>query len=271
MPNLPTNTASEAMRIALETLKLIANLPSSRGDDLAAAAREAVTEIESLYTAAAPGEEKCRRCNGCGSIRPHGNACPDCDGFGKVSRPQLAGEEAVAAANEHLIVETDEPLTAHDHQRIEQTWQKHFVCDLPPAGWTCSRLKGHEGPCAASPTPSLAGQTHSASEQKRADPNCNFCGGTGRYMATEHTTGSDPIGSHEMEFEICECWTDMVPSQTHSAPGGDEARDAERWQFVSRGEEGSRYVLFDTWSGHSFFNDRADQTIDAAIAKDSST
>lgn len=24
-------------------------------------------------------------------------------------------------------------------------------CDVPPAGWSCSRQKGHEGPCAASP------------------------------------------------------------------------------------------------------------------------
>jgi hypothetical protein len=25
------------------------------------------------------------------------------------------------------------------------------VCDVPPEGWTCSRTKGHSGPCAASP------------------------------------------------------------------------------------------------------------------------
>lgn len=31
------------------------------------------------------------------------------------------------------------------------------ACDLPPTGWTCSRDKGHPGPCAAWPaeTPRL--------------------------------------------------------------------------------------------------------------------
>lgn len=24
-------------------------------------------------------------------------------------------------------------------------------CDVPPAGWSCSRAKGHDGPCAATP------------------------------------------------------------------------------------------------------------------------
>lgn len=24
-------------------------------------------------------------------------------------------------------------------------------CDVPPKGWKCSRMKGHEGPCAATP------------------------------------------------------------------------------------------------------------------------
>lgn len=27
------------------------------------------------------------------------------------------------------------------------------ACDVPPAGWSCSRWKGHEGPCAATPQP----------------------------------------------------------------------------------------------------------------------
>lgn len=26
-----------------------------------------------------------------------------------------------------------------------------MTCPLPPKGWTCSRAKGHDGPCAASP------------------------------------------------------------------------------------------------------------------------
>jgi hypothetical protein len=27
-------------------------------------------------------------------------------------------------------------------------------CTKPPEGWTCSRIEGHEGPCAASPAAS---------------------------------------------------------------------------------------------------------------------
>lgn len=29
-----------------------------------------------------------------------------------------------------------------------------MVCKMPPAGWWCSRDKGHGGPCAARPAPS---------------------------------------------------------------------------------------------------------------------
>lgn len=30
-----------------------------------------------------------------------------------------------------------------------------YQCNLPPQGWSCSRAKGHEGPCAASPVGKL--------------------------------------------------------------------------------------------------------------------
>lgn len=30
---------------------------------------------------------------------------------------------------------------------------QHEQCLVPPLGWSCSRPAGHEGPCAASPTP----------------------------------------------------------------------------------------------------------------------
>lgn len=28
-------------------------------------------------------------------------------------------------------------------------------CDVPPAGWSCTRARGHEGPCAAVPLPQI--------------------------------------------------------------------------------------------------------------------
>lgn len=38
-------------------------------------------------------------------------------------------------------------LTVHSLEH-----SKPAACDLPPLGWTCSRVKGHDGPCAASLT-----------------------------------------------------------------------------------------------------------------------
>lgn len=32
-----------------------------------------------------------------------------------------------------------------------QTDSEQSVCDRPPPGWSCSRARGHDGPCAASP------------------------------------------------------------------------------------------------------------------------
>ncbi len=33
-------------------------------------------------------------------------------------------------------------------------------CTAPPEGWTCSRLEGHYGPCAATPTTRAEGEPH---------------------------------------------------------------------------------------------------------------
>lgn len=30
--------------------------------------------------------------------------------------------------------------------------EQNTKCELPPKGWECSRTKGHDGPCAATPT-----------------------------------------------------------------------------------------------------------------------
>jgi len=33
-----------------------------------------------------------------------------------------------------------------------ELWRRmHMLCTLPPAGWRCTRVAGHEGPCAAVP------------------------------------------------------------------------------------------------------------------------
>lgn len=39
----------------------------------------------------------------------------------------------------------------NEYQDQDGTFEEHGICMLPPEGWYCSRDKGHEGPCAASP------------------------------------------------------------------------------------------------------------------------
>jgi hypothetical protein len=34
---------------------------------------------------------------------------------------------------------------------VEEAVDEYLACKLPPAGWSCSRGYGHDGPCAASP------------------------------------------------------------------------------------------------------------------------
>lgn len=50
-----------------------------------------------------------------------------------------------------------------------------MACDMPPPGWTCSRAKGHDGPCAASQAPVQPKQenfTYSSTQST----NCAGCG-----------------------------------------------------------------------------------------------
>lgn len=79
------------------------------------------------------------------------------------------------------------------------------ACKTPPAGWTCSRGAGHEGPCAASPLPltvedlvSIANLPGGANEQLRAardhlrgrwsngDPVHIITDGVDRWVAPNH-------------------------------------------------------------------------------------
>jgi hypothetical protein len=42
------------------------------------------------------------------------------------------------------------------------------ICIIPPAGWHCTRVPGHEGPCAAHPTETTAAELWQAIEQQQA-------------------------------------------------------------------------------------------------------
>jgi hypothetical protein len=55
------------------------------------------------------------------------------------------GTPVSRATEEHIRAQVD-AATSHKVAPSEP-------CALPPAGWSCSRGKGHDGPCAASPVP----------------------------------------------------------------------------------------------------------------------
>lgn len=68
----------------------------------------------------------------------------------------------IDAARDVLIrIESEEPLTAAAQSRIDAAWERHKaaspICEIPPPGWKCSRAPGHDGPCAATPTHTPAG------------------------------------------------------------------------------------------------------------------
>jgi hypothetical protein len=58
--------------------------------------------------------------------------------------------------------EWEGPLTGEEQAMIDQAWERHKaagpICDVPPVGWQCSRVAGHDGPCAASPAPRASDQ-----------------------------------------------------------------------------------------------------------------
>jgi len=31
-------------------------------------------------------------------------------------------------------------------------WGNYLVCDRPPKGWMCRKIRGHDGPCPTDPT-----------------------------------------------------------------------------------------------------------------------
>jgi len=68
-----------------------------------------------------------------------------------VQHPEFAEDLIELATIVNSIEETDRPMTDHDNARIAEAYQTVFGCNVPPKGWTCSRVRGHPGPCAASP------------------------------------------------------------------------------------------------------------------------
>ncbi len=68
------------------------------------------------------------------------------------SAPTVAPEQVAQWADD--LTEDDRRLVARGMER----WRKGIAgeCRLPPTGWHCTRMPGHEGPCAAVPQPSEA-------------------------------------------------------------------------------------------------------------------
>jgi hypothetical protein len=46
---------------------------------------------------------------------------------------------------------TEKEILDSDNVVIKHNYEQSQVCDRPPEGWSCSRPKGHDGPCAAWP------------------------------------------------------------------------------------------------------------------------
>lgn len=68
--------------------------------------------------------------------------------------------EAQGEANEYTLFKDGHWLAAvrmngmylvAQHELFLNSLATPHVCTIPPAGWTCSRRAGHDGPCAASP------------------------------------------------------------------------------------------------------------------------
>lgn len=95
---------------------------------------------------------------------------------------------------------------ARVREAIHPLMVKPPVCDVPPAGWTCSREPGHDGPCAARPLQLRPGQIvevphmrqdyvdfiHYAQAEaeripKTAAEALNFLGDVYMYLLTQHT------------------------------------------------------------------------------------
>ncbi|MPS99503.1 MAG: DUF551 domain-containing protein [Pseudomonas sp.] len=129
---------------------------------------------------AAPGE-KCRTCSGHGAV---GNIltaepCPDCTPAAAAPSAHVgllaAAAHIQAKAQAHLdergsydpdtgAVEMSESNQEHFNTLDELAEEIRMMaekvapasCDKPPAGWTCSRAPGHDGPCAAAPAAPVA-------------------------------------------------------------------------------------------------------------------
>lgn len=94
----------------------------------------------------------------------------------KIVRKVVAAHNAALASNSPVVgedaIDWERPLTDREQAMIDAAWEKHKAaapCTIPPKGWRCTRTRGHDGPCAAVPTP-----TDTADDE----PRCSTCGET---------------------------------------------------------------------------------------------
>jgi hypothetical protein len=307
MPNLPTNTANEAMRelpsydeaadkplgerTALERF-IADNEPAGVADERRfRKGLAAVLHESSLPAAAAPGE--CMDC----AYNP--GLCDTHD-----AAPQLAGEEAVASALKARDRLFCEAVIATQHSEAHPG-NGHMWLDVVEFLSYINKRRPESPQFAVElSTPSLAGQAHSAAPTQEPDlddiPACIHCGAMAGACAAYPNCPNGPLvnelrdlacklhgeGRHgegiaamraALEIERLGALVVPAPSQTHSAPGGDEERDAARLDWLA----GQFKTCTIAMSGeHPHFpggpglRDLRGPTfraaIDAAIAKDSS-
>lgn len=65
--------------------------------------------------------------------------------------------DGIVAEIDAIPAEWEGELTSEEQAMIDRAWDRHVAagpqCTVPPDGWLCTRGAGHDGPCAALPTP----------------------------------------------------------------------------------------------------------------------
>lgn len=99
--------------------------------------------VPEIWFGVIPPVPKCEKCGA--------RATED---YGPVVQMKPAAQPSAGFAREYLAEwkEADEdPLGASAAEEIAKVLEPfESRCTRPPSGWECSRIRGHEGPCAAS-------------------------------------------------------------------------------------------------------------------------
>jgi len=93
-------------------------------------------------------------------------------------------------------------------------------CDRPPAGWTCPRGYGHDGPCAASPVTGPPTMPHCDQAVLHAPGDCRYCDAHPDWQHLRQLWGIAFTG-HPPRVDADRPWLSEVPCPSDARrPGG---------------------------------------------------